>query len=85
MEVHLHGTVIKLSGIWLKLNGTIRTKVFIDVSLVWNNHRTGLYDHTPKDRRIWLGSGVDKHNSDVPDVVYRNFKLFSYAPQDFDQ
>lgn len=55
-------------------------KVFVDGNLVWNNHRIGLYDHTPKDRRIWLGSGVDKYNSDVPDVIYRNFKLFSYAP-----
>ncbi len=56
-------------------------KVFVDNNLVWINHRTGLYDYVPKDLRIWLGSGVDKYNSDVSDVVYRNFKLFSYGVQ----
>ena len=56
-------------------------KVFVDGNLVWVNHVPSPYDYAPIDHRIWLGSGVDKYNSDVSDVVYRNFKLFSYAPQ----
>lgn len=55
-------------------------KVFVDGNLVWVNHASSPYDYAPIDHRIWLGCGVDKYNSDVSDVVYRNFKLFSYAP-----
>ena len=54
-------------------------KVYVDGRNVWSNHIAGLYDYNPKDFKIWLGSGVDKYNSDVKDVVYRNFKVYSHG------
>ena len=50
-------------------------KVYVDGVVVWSNHKTGLHDYTPKDFKIWLGSGVDKYDSDNGDVVYRNFMV----------
>lgn len=52
-------------------------KVYIDGEKVWANHKAGLYDYSPKDFKIWLGSGVSKYDADNPNVVYRNFKLFN--------
>ncbi len=50
-------------------------KVYVDGQVVWSNHKAGLYDYSPVDHKIWLGSGIDKYDSDNPNVIYRNFKL----------
>lgn len=52
-------------------------KVYVNGQNVWSNHEAGLYDYNPVDFKIWLGSGVDKYDSDLSDVVYKNFKLYS--------
>lgn len=52
-------------------------KVYIDGQNIWSNHKAGLYDYNPVDFKIWLGSGVDKYDSDVSGVIYRNFKLYN--------
>lgn len=54
-------------------------KVFVDGRNVWSNHIAGLYDYSPIDFKVWLGSGVDKYDSDNANVIYRNFKVYSYG------
>jgi len=63
---------------WYKVKLEWKDKTFIayvDGQKVWENHKQGLYDYAPIEHKIWLGSGVSKYDSDVSDIIYKNFKL----------